>query len=223
MGSDSQTSKPDPGISSPSIPSSPNPDSTNNAAETSSRATRFLENDPARTGYDPSVKWFMNYFKILTNKMTPEGMHHYREDRYRRHEKRDCEQCEKYRDWLFAHSPTVRFLREKIEALNGNLDESNVICRRCPAHIREDGTVVRQTGGFSPRHGILLCANEVRNRGHLEDTLSHEMVHAYDHVRWRMDWTGDKQLRHAACTEVRRPTHINLASRPYPERVVWLF
>lgn len=57
----------------------------------------------------------------------------------------------------------------------------------------------RQGGGFSAGHGILICANEMRSRGHLEDTLAHEMVHAWDSLRWKVK-EGD--LRHAACTEV---------------------
>ncbi len=66
-----------------------------------------------------------------------------------------------------------------------------------------DGNVVerrvRQGGGFSPDHGIMICANEMRSQGHMEDTLAHEMVHAWDHLRFKVDWAD---LRHAACTEV---------------------
>jgi inner membrane protease ATP23 len=169
---------------------------------------KLLHNDPARTGYDPSRHWFVNYVRILTGRTSPEGIFHYREDRYRQHEERDCRRCEVYRDWLFRYSPTVRFLRDKIEALNGRLVESNVICRRCPARLTEDGQVHRQSGGFSPAHGILLCANEVRNRAHLEDTMAHEMVHAWDHLRFKVDFVGEKDLREAACTEV---SHSELA------------
>jgi len=176
--------------------------SASTSAPTEPTLPRFLVNDPARTGYDPSAKWWLNYFNMLTGKVTREGMEHYREDRYRANEARDCARCEKYRDYLFAYSPSVRYLRGKISALNGNLDETNVICRRCPGRVAEDGSVVRQAGGFSPAHGILLCANEVRNKGHLEDTLAHEMVHAWDHLRWKVDWAGQKDLRHSACTEV---------------------
>lgn len=189
-------------------PAAPKPNSQTSApADTSSSSSspnlaRSLENDPARTGYDPGIAWWMNYFRILTGKVTNEGVFHYREDRYRAHEERDCKRCEEYRDWLFAHSPTVRFLRERVAALNGDLNESNVVCRRCPARLTEDGVAVRQSGGFSPGHGILLCANEVRNRGHLEDSLAHEMVHAWDHLRWKVDFAGEKDLRQAACTEV---------------------
>ncbi|WQF76056.1 Putative peptidase M76, ATP23 [Colletotrichum destructivum] len=167
---------------------------------------RELRNDPARTGFDPQTKWWMNYFNVLTGRMTPEGQFHYREARYRANEERDCKRCEEHRDWLLAFSPTVRFLNDKITALNGNLDSSNILCRRCPARLTEDGEVHRQSGGFSPAHGILICANEVRDRKHLEDTLSHEMVHAWDHLRWNVDWMGDLDLKHAACTEIRAST-----------------
>jgi inner membrane protease ATP23 len=50
----------------------------------------------------------------------------------------------------------------------------------------------------------MICANEMRNRSHLEDTLAHEMVHAYDHLRFKMDAVHN--LQHAACTEIRAAT-----------------
>jgi inner membrane protease ATP23 len=162
-----------------------------------------MVNDPARTGFDPQMTWWMNYFRILSGQMTREGQFHYREWRYKVHEERDCKRCNEYRDWLFSYSPIIRFLSEKTGDLNGRLDASNVVCRRCPARLDENGEVHRQSGGFSPDHGILLCANEVRDRKHLEDTLAHEMVHAWDHLRWKVDWIGDKDLKHAACTEIR--------------------
>lgn len=33
----------------------------------------------------------------------------------------------------------------------------------------------------------------------MEDTLVHEMVHMYDHARFKVDW---KDLGHHACSEV---------------------
>jgi inner membrane protease ATP23 len=190
-------------------PSSASRDATESGPDAPSRQSSLpamLHNDPARTGFDPETKWWMNYFKILTGKMTPEGMFHYREQRYKEHEAGDCARCEKDRDWLFKWSPVVTFLQEKIGDLGGELDGKNVLCRRCPARLDKEGNVHRQSGGFSPAHGILICANEVRDRKHLEDTLAHEMVHAWDHLRWKVDWTGDEDLRHAACTEVCRGT-----------------
>ncbi|KAI0887259.1 peptidase M76 family-domain-containing protein [Annulohypoxylon maeteangense] len=202
MSSPSQSSEPPvagtPVASTPTAPSSSSPDSSQ-----PDNFPRILTNDPARTGFDPQTAWWINYFKILTGSMTKEGAFHYRESRYREHEARDCARCEEFRDWAFAYSPTVRFLHEKINALNGNLDASNVSCKRCPTRLTEDGNVYRSSGGFHPSHGILICANEVSNRHHFEDILSHEMVHAWDHLRWKVDFMAEKGLKHAACTEIR--------------------
>ncbi len=155
-------------------------------------------NDPAITGYDPNSYW-LNIFNIFTSRMTPEGQHYYREDVSARNEARDCNRCEEWRDWCFQYSPTIIFLKQKIEALNGDLNEENIRCRRCITYKGQDGKWMRQGGGFNPDHGILICANEIRNKKHLEDTLAHEMVHAWDHLRWKVDYND---LRHAACMEV---------------------
>ncbi|KAI9859425.1 MAG: Mitochondrial inner membrane protease atp23 [Vezdaea acicularis] len=154
------------------------------------------------TGYTPgdtfSIRW-KNTLALLSGGLTPEGRVQYKAARDLRYEQSDCERCEKFRDHLFRHSPIVRFMRENVAKLHGDLNESNVTCRRCPI----DEGFQRRGGGFSPDHGIQICANEVRNRGHLEDTLAHEMVHAYDHMRFEVDFTGDSgSLRQAACSEV---------------------
>lgn len=60
------------------------------------------------------------------------------------------------------------------------------------------------------------------DQGHLEDTVAHEMMHGYDHLRFKLDWANN--LRHAACTEVReaqltnnmRPVFYNLISTVPP-------
>lgn len=61
------------------------------------------------------------------------------------------------------------------------------------------------TGGFDPKYGIKLCANMLEGRGKVEDTMAHEMVHAWDHLRWKVDWeaAGEGGLKGVACTEVR--------------------
>ena len=86
--------------------------------------------------------------------------------------------------------PIIRFLNTNIAQLNGDLNSTNIRCQRC---------TYRHGGGFSLDAGIKICANEMRNRGHMEDTLAHEMIHAYDYLRFKLEWSN---LRHAACTEV---------------------
>ncbi|KLU87634.1 metalloprotease ATP23 [Magnaporthiopsis poae ATCC 64411] len=76
-------------------------------------------------------------------------------------------------------------------------------CRRCEDRRQVHNTVRGAGGGFSPDHGIRICANNLRDRKHLEDSLAHEMVHAWDHLRWKVDFGGRRDLKHAACTEIR--------------------
>lgn len=92
----------------------------------------------------------------------------------------------------FQTGPIILFLQDNIKQLGGNIDKHNVYCRRCTN---------RQAGGFDPNYGIQICANEMTSQNHLEDTMAHEMMHAYDHLRFKLDWTNN--LRHAACAEVR--------------------
>ena len=151
--------------------------------------------------------------------MTQRGKEEFREAAYIRNEARDCKSCEEWRDYSFKYSPMVIFMQKNIRDLNGDLNAENVKCRRCPTRRNEDGRLERQGGGFSPDHGILLCANEMRDKKHLEDTLSHEMVHAWDHLRWKVDWAD---LRHAACSEVytRRSWQPTIADWNRSERQV---
>ncbi|KAI0165876.1 peptidase M76 family-domain-containing protein [Xylariaceae sp. FL1272] len=188
-------------MSSQSTP--PTASSQPTTASSSTEPPNYLENDPKRTGFDPKTAWWVNYFKIMTGSITPEGAFHYRESRYVANEERDCKQCDKYRDWALKYSPTVRFLRQKIEDLGGKMDGSTIVCQRCPTRLTEDGQVAGQSGGFNPNYGILICAETIRNQSHLEDTLAHEMVHAWDHLRYKVDWEGKTDLRHSACTEIR--------------------
>ena len=84
----------------------------------------------------------------------------------------------------------MRFIQTEVAKLGVDINSTNVRCKRCTAD---------QSGGFDLNYGILLCANHMRNRGHIEDTMAHEMVHAYDYMRFKVDnWN----LRHQACTEV---------------------
>jgi len=150
-----------------------------------SGSTGFVEGD------DTYTRW-RNWFSVLTGKMNEQGLKQYVEARDVRMEEIDCKKCEKQRDYLLQYSPVIRFMRDNINQLGGDIHSGNVRCRRC---------TTLQSGGFDPEYGIRICANQLRNQGHLEDTMAHEMVHAYDHLRFRVKWRND--LRHAACTEIR--------------------
>ena len=90
-----------------------------------------------------------------------------------------------------AIGPTIYFLRERINAFGHDINSSNIHCKSC---------LGRNDGGFDPDFGIRICANQMRSKSRLEDTLAHEMIHAYDYLRFKFDINN---LRHAACSEVR--------------------
>lgn len=134
---------------------------------------------------------------MATGSMSPSGQLAYWRDADLRYEAVDCRRCESQRDWLLQYSPIISFLSASIEQLGGKLDKTNIRCRRCEPHERMEG-------GFDPKYGIKLCANVLEGRDRVEDTLAHEMVHAWDHLRWKVNWEakgGD--LRAVACTEIR--------------------
>lgn len=103
----------------------------------------------------------------------------------------NCDKCEEYRDWMLRYSPSVTFMMGHVRKLGGNLSTKNITCSMC-----DD----LKGGGFHPDLGILLCSNWIRDKWQLEDILTHELVHAYDYLKFDIDLTN---LRHHACTEIR--------------------
>ena len=73
-----------------------------------------------------------------------------------------------------------------------HVSPEHVVCAPCTA---------TQSGGFSPDAGaVVLCQNHFFGKKHMEETLVHELVHMYDHGKFKVDWSN---LRHHACSEVR--------------------
>lgn len=71
------------------------------------------------------------------------------------------------------------------------VDSSNLSCHPCNKE---------RAGGFSPElQEILLCQDGFIDKKHMEDTIVHELIHLYDHAKFKVDWTD---LRHVACSEV---------------------
>jgi inner membrane protease ATP23 len=72
-----------------------------------------------------------------------------------------------------------------------SVNSSNLTCYPCNKE---------RAGGFSPElQEVLLCQDGFLNRKHMEDTIVHELLHLYDHAKFKVDWSN---LRHVACSEV---------------------
>ena len=56
-------------------------------------------------------------------------------------------------------------------------------------------------GGFDPyRQQVVLCENNIYSQIHMNEVLTHELVHSFDDKTVKMDW---HDLKHLACTEIR--------------------
>jgi mitochondrial inner membrane protease ATP23 len=137
---------------------------------------------------------FKNFYRMATGTMSAPGAAAYWADADTRYSASDCNRCEKYRDHLLAFSPIVRYMSDNIRSLGGDLNKSNIRCRTCKTGM---------LGGFDHRYGIILCANFVDRRNMMEDVLAHEMVHAYDHLRFQTKLDHESSLKETACSEIR--------------------
>ncbi|KAI9617986.1 hypothetical protein KEM48_006924 [Puccinia striiformis f. sp. tritici PST-130] len=123
--------------------------------------------------------------------------------------------CRGWRDDLVETSPVVRYLLQHISTVpvpdsqpsTGKTSQQPhsipipINCGIC--------SPMRSAGLFSPNEvdpsspsggQIRLCADSLATKAQMEDVLSHELIHAYDHRRFKIDWTN---WRHIACTEIR--------------------
>lgn len=141
-------------------------------------------------------EWWRRTFQYKTNLGSAEDKEQYEKDYKKILQKKQCQECYANRDWMLKFSPTVRFMIEQIAKMSPSktFDESKIICDVCPDW---------KSGGFHPDYGILICQNRLRDKWHLEDTLSHELVHWYDNMKWQVDWLN---LKHHACSEIRAST-----------------
>ncbi|PVU93928.1 hypothetical protein BB561_002926 [Smittium simulii] len=112
--------------------------------------------------------------------------------------KENYDKCVYWKNELFKTSilfifacPIVRFMSESLQKVGCIFKSENISCVECEEE---------RTGGFSPDFGIELCCNKMPAKEIMQDTLVHEMVHAYDHCKFNVDWFN---LQHHACSEIR--------------------
>jgi inner membrane protease ATP23 len=87
-------------------------------------------------------------------------------------------------------------MREQCRMVGADIKPEHIRCQPC-----ESGSML---GGFDPNYGIVLCSNERLSKRETEDTIAHELVHAYDWLRFKIDNTNPQ---HVACAEVRALNH----------------
>lgn len=91
--------------------------------------------------------------------------------------------------------PRVTFLVDIMEKMGCKVDKGFYSSVECDGNIN---------GGFhlddAGRPGVVLCQNHIPDQEWMDRTLAHELIHAFDHCRAKMDWNNCEQH---ACSEVR--------------------
>ncbi|CAN3359008.1 mitochondrial inner membrane protease Atp23p [Diutina catenulata] len=165
-------------------------------------ATPAASDAPKITQLSPAdqlngFSWWKREMSYRLGSMSTPEVAQFEFDYFNRNLPEKCHTCESDLKWMLQYSPSVIFMMDSIRKIQKNPEDqvaSHVKCDVCPE---------LQGGGFHPDYGILLCANRLRSKWQLEDVLTHELVHAYDHVKFKVDLAN---LNHHACTEIRAST-----------------
>ncbi|KII93094.1 hypothetical protein PLICRDRAFT_49171 [Plicaturopsis crispa FD-325 SS-3] len=100
--------------------------------------------------------------------------------------------CEERKTFLMNNSPNVIFMLKHLKLSGCDVKSENIPCMPCD---------MTRAGGFQPDIGaVVLCQGHYFSKKHMEDTLVHELIHMYDHCKFKVDWGN---LRHHACSEIR--------------------
>jgi inner membrane protease ATP23 len=109
--------------------------------------------------------------------------------------------CTEYLEALTRTDPLVLFL---LAALRGSSDLDKGSGYPIPINCVPCKDTEKMTGLFDPVKGIVLCENFLPNKSVARETLSHELIHAYDHKYRNIDWKNN--IRQHACSEIRAAT-----------------
>lgn len=122
-------------------------------------------------------------------------------------EERNHNKCLLQVEEVLVSSSKVHSLLQSIEELGCKVPNAWIKCAPCNLQPSKG---VKMSGGFtfgqqeeegieaSPK--IVICENEKLNKVTLEDTLLHELIHAYDFCRAKIDVSNCAQH---ACAEIR--------------------
>ncbi|KAJ1970044.1 Mitochondrial inner membrane protease atp23 [Dispira parvispora] len=147
---------------------------------------------PKNTKDDKLVDRWTRYFRLYTGVgVTSAERETLRNEVAQRWDYKDWLKCEEQRDHLMRNSPIIRFLLDELEKSGCAFSREHLKCLPCDA---------TRSGGFSPKQGVQICYNRLISKGHMEDTIAHELIHAYDHCKFKMDL---RNCYHHACTEIR--------------------
>ncbi|CAM6118711.1 unnamed protein product [Calypogeia fissa] len=102
--------------------------------------------------------------------------------------------CQRMIEKSLQNSPAVKFMIEALQKSG---------CPVTEKFFKSENCSIEAGGGFVPQIGISICSNHLQTvtQGEVDQILTHELVHAYDHCRAaNLDWSD---CQHHACSEIR--------------------
>ncbi|KAG2209769.1 peptidase M76 [Mucor mucedo] len=89
------------------------------------------------------------------------------------------EKCTNELDRILKSSPKVAILLKGIQTLNKDALRRGITCRPCMGTNQET-----RMGYYDARYKrVVLCCDHLRSKKEIEDTLVHELTHAFDSLR----------------------------------------
>ena len=112
---------------------------------------------------------------------------------------------EKHKKWLekvLINNEKALKLLDSIEKIGCKLPDSFFKLQACPPDKNMSGGFLVYTGEKNGKYNpaVVLCTDRKIDRTTFENTVVHELIHAYDQCRIKLDW---KNCLHHACTEIR--------------------
>ncbi|XP_041348274.1 mitochondrial inner membrane protease ATP23 homolog [Gigantopelta aegis] len=101
--------------------------------------------------------------------------------------------CETNVVWCANKNPMVKLMMRALKSRGCEVNlRRHISCEKC---------LQRVNGGFDPTTSqIVVCQNTATKRSILCSVLAHELIHAFDLCRAKLDF---ENLEHLACTEIR--------------------
>ena len=117
----------------------------------------------------------------------------------------DHKRCISRLEGTIANHRIVHKLLDSITSLGCSLPKDFFLCRKCDYDMTgglmlpsASSSQAKSNETYQPR--IVLCEDKKIDRQTFDNTIIHELLHAYDVCRAKLDW---KNCEHHACTEIR--------------------
>lgn len=105
-------------------------------------------------------------------------------------------QCEALKATATSSCSSIQYLVNTMNAMGCPVDQDFMSCFDCEDHQINGGFKLDDEG----MPGVVVCQNHVKDQETMNRTLLHELIHAFDHCRAKVNW---KNCEQHACSEVR--------------------